>query len=139
MFDLLIQNLQLIGVLILTYLGSLGVNTLLGIYNNLNTLKEDFSMEKLYGGLLRGGIILVGGLVITVIISLLPGVLSQFGISTSTDLFENISVVAMAGVLVSTIVRYLGDALKKFYTILNLFGGNSTNAEVEPVEKGETE
>lgn len=132
MFDLLIQNLQIIGILILAYLGSLGVNTLLGLYNNLHTLKEDFSKEKLLGGLLRGGIILVGGLVITVIISLLPGLLSQFGITTSTDLFENISVVAMAGVLVSTIVRYLGDALKKFYTILNLFGG-----EVEDDSKGE--
>ena len=132
MFDLLIQNLQIIGILILAYLGSLGVNTLLGLYNNLHTLKEDFSKEKLLGGLLRVGIILVGGLVITVIISLLPGLLSQFGITTSTDLFENISVVAMAGVLVSTIVRYLGDALKKFYTILNLFGG-----EVEDDSKGE--
>lgn len=132
MFDLLIQNLQIIGILILAYLGSLGVNTLLGLYNNLHSLKEDFSKEKLFGGLLRGGIILVGGLVITIIISLLPGLLSQFGITTSTDLFENISVVAMAGVLVSTIVRYLGDALKKFYAILNLFGG-----EIEKDDEGE--
>ena len=137
MFELLSQNLQLIGILILTYLGSLGVNTLLGIYNNLNNLKEEFSKEKLFHGLLRGGIILVGGLVITVVISLLPGLLNQFGISSSTDLFENISVVAMAGVLVSTIIRYLGDALKKFYAILNLYAGE--DIEEDESDEGETE
>ena len=132
MFTLLTKNLQLIGILILTYLGSLGVNTLLGLYNNLNNLKQEFSKEKLFSGLLRGAIILVGGLVITVVISLLPGLLDQFGISSSNELFENISVVAMAGVLVSTIIRYLGDALKKFYSILNLFGG-----KVEEEDEGE--
>lgn len=119
MFDTLLQNLQLIGILILAFLGSLGINTLLGIYYNLNTLKEQFSKEKLFTGLARGGIILVSGLAITVIVSLLPQVLNQFGITADTNLFENISTVAMAGILASTIIHYLNDALKKFYTILN--------------------
>ena len=54
MFDILLQNLQLIAMLILAFLGSLGINTLLGIYYNLNTLKEQFSREKLITGLVRG-------------------------------------------------------------------------------------
>lgn len=119
MFDVLLQNLQLIGILILTYLGSLGVNTLLGIYYNLKTVKETFSKQKLLSGLARGGIILLGGVIITAIISLLPVILKGFGISAENQLFENVSVVAMAGVLVSTIVRYLKDALQKFYAILS--------------------
>lgn len=119
MFDILLQNLQLIAMLILAFLGSLGINTLLGIYYNLNTLKEQFSREKLITGLVRGGIILLSGLAITTIVSLLPEILKQFNITTETNLFENISTVAMAGILTSTIVHYLTDALKKFYTILN--------------------
>ena len=119
MFEVLLQNLQLIGILILAYLGSLGINTLLGVYYNLKTLKESFSKEKLFTGLLRGGIVLLGGLAITVIISLLPEILAAFGVTTETSLFENLSVTAMAGILASTIVHYLSDALKKFYAILN--------------------
>ena len=119
MFEVLLQNLQLIGILILAYLGSLGINTLLGVYYNLKTLKESFSKEKLFTGLLRGGIVLLGGLAITVIISLLPEILAAFGVTTDTSLFENLSVTAMAGILASTIVHYLSDALKKFYAILN--------------------
>jgi len=132
MFDVLLQNLQLIGILILTYLASLGVNTLLGIYYNLKTIKEAFSKKKLLTGLGRGGIILLGGIIITAIISLLPVILKGFGISAENQLFENVSVVAMAGVLVSTIVRYLKDALQKFYAIL----GSHTEPEPEP-EKAE--
>lgn len=119
MFEILLQNLQLIGILILAYLGSLGINTLLGVYYNLKTLKESFSKEKLFTGLLRGSIVLLGGLTITVIISLLPEILAAFGVTTETGLFENLSVTAMAGILASTIVHYLNDALKKFYAILN--------------------
>lgn len=118
MFETLLQNLQLITILICAFLGSLGINTLLGIYYNLKTIKQDFSREKLITGLIRGAIILISGLAITVIVSLLPQILNNFGITTDTNLFENISVVAMAGILTSTIVHYLGDALKKFYAIL---------------------
>ena len=135
MFDVLVQNLQLIGILILTYLGSLGVNTLLGIYYNLNTVKEAFSSKKLFKGLARGGITLIGGLIITAIISLLPVILKGFGISAENQLFENVSVVAMAGVLVSTIIRYLKDALQKFYAIL----GSHTEPEPEKEEEEKSE
>lgn len=119
MFDILLQNLQLITMLILAFLGSLAINTLLGIYYNLSTLKEQFSREKLVTGLTRGGIILFSGLAITTVVSLLPEILKQFNITTETNLFENISTVAMAGILTSAIGHYLTDAFKKFYTILN--------------------
>ena len=119
MFDVLIQNLQLISILIFAFLGSLGINTLLGIYYNLNTLKENFSREKLITGLIRGCIILLSGLAITAIVYLLPEILNEFGITADMNLFENISTVAMAGILISTITHYLTDALKKFYAILN--------------------
>lgn len=118
MFNVLLNNLLLIGILVLMYLGSLGINTLLGIYHNLSSLKETFSVNKLTTGLIRGGIVLVGALIITVIISLLPEVLSLFGVSAETGLFENLSVVGMGAVMASTIARYLQDAIKKLYVIL---------------------
>ena len=118
MLSCLLDNLQLIGVLILMYVGSLGANTLLGLYNNINNLKENFSKEKLLNGIIRGSIVLVGSLVITVIISLLPDVLKALGVQTEANLLDGVSIVAIAGVLASMIVRYLKDAVSKFYSIL---------------------
>ena len=118
MFEVLTKNMQLIGILIVAYLGSLGINTLLGLYYNIHSIKEEFSISKLLEGLARGAIILVSGLAITAVISLLPVILESFGISADNALFENVSVIAMAGIIVSTIIKYLSDALKKFYAIL---------------------
>lgn len=118
MFSTLGGNLLLILILTLMYLGSLVANTILGIYNNTSNLKETFSKEKLLNGLLKGLIILVGAMLITVIISLLPEVLTAFGISASSTIVESISVAAMAGVLGSTVMKYAVDAVKKLYTIL---------------------
>ena len=124
MFSLLIENVLLITILVLMYLGSLAANTVLGTYHSIANLKESFSKEKLISGLVRGGIVLGGALMITVIISLLPEVLAAFGITAEVALFEGISVIAMGGVLASTITRYLGDAVKKLFVIL----GNKTVA-----------
>ena len=118
MFNLLLGNLALISTLVFMYLGSLILNTLLGAYHNISELKEGFSKEKLIQGALKGGIILIGALGVTVLISLLPEVLVIFGVPAETLLIEELSSVAIAGVMGSTIIRYLGDALKKFYTII---------------------
>ena len=118
MLTCLLNNLQLMGILIAMYVGAFGANTLLGIYSNLAQAKEQFSKEKLIQGLIRGAIVLIGSLLITVIISLLPDTLTALGISVEEGMLEGISMVAIAGVMVSTILRYLKDAMSKFYGIL---------------------
>ena len=117
MLNCLLNNLQLMGILIAMYVGALGANTLLGIYSNLAQAKEQFSKEKLIQGLIKGVIVLIGSLAITVIISLLPDTLTALGITIEDGMLEGISMVAVAGVMVTTILRYLKDAVSKFYTI----------------------
>lgn len=107
------------------YLCSLGINTVLGLYNNTHFSKENFSKEKLISGLIKGGIILVGSLAITVNISLIPTILSSLGITAEAALFESISVVGMGTVLVSATAKYLSDAIKKLYTILGVNKGEA--------------
>lgn len=120
MFDVLISNIFLILILIVMYLCSLGVNTLLGIYHNLNNVKENFSKEKFFSGLIKGGIVLIGALSITAIISLIPSVLTTLGITAEAALFESITVAGMGGVLISATAKYLMDAVKKLYSILGV-------------------
>lgn len=118
MFSTLLNNIMLIGILTIMFLGSVLLNTLLGTYHNISQLKTEFSKEKLISGLVKSGIVLIGALALTAFVSLLPEVLAAFGIAADSTLIEGISVAAIGGVMGSTIVRYLGDALKKFYVIL---------------------
>lgn len=118
MFDTLLSNLMLIGILVCMYLGSLVLNTILGVYHNVADLKNEFSKEKMISGLVKGAIVLVGSLGIAAMVSLLPELLAAFGIAADSALLEGISIAAIGGVMVSSIVKYIGDAIKKLYVIL---------------------
>lgn len=128
MLNTLLPNLQIIGILLVAYAGALGVNTILGIYYNVDVIKQQFSWKKFWGGLVRGGILLVAAALITIIISCLPSVLESFGITAANDLFNGLSIGAIATVMLSCIVYYLKDALSKFYNIIN---GNKPKDEIQ--------
>lgn len=118
MFNTLLNNLMLVGILVCMYLGSLVLNTILGIYYNVADLKNEFSKEKMLTGLVKGVIVLIGSLGIAAMVSLLPELLAAFGIAADSALLEGISIAAIGGVMASSIVRYIGDAIKKLYMIL---------------------
>ena len=82
-------------------------------------------MRKLFKGLIKGGIILVGALAITANISLIPSILTALGITAEAALFESITVAGMGAVLISATARYLGDAIQKLYSILGVKKGEA--------------
>lgn len=129
MFSTLLNNLALISILIIMYLASMLTNTVLGLYNNISNIKENFSKQKLFSGLIKGGITLAGALAIAAIISLLPDVLLAFGIQSESNILESISVAAMGGIIASAVVRYMSDAIKKLYEILGMRMNDETGRE----------
>ena len=129
MFSTLLNNLALISILIIMYLASMLTNTVLGLYNNISNIKESFTKQKLFSGLIKGGITLAGALAIAAIISLLPDVLLAFGIQSESNILESISVAAMGGVIASAVVRYMSDAIKKLYEILGMRMNDETERE----------
>lgn len=118
MFETLLSNLKLIGILMAMFVSAFGANVLLGIYSNIATAKEQFSKEKLIQGVIRGLIVMFGCIAITAIISLLPEMIQALGVTVEDGALEGISITAMSAVIVSMIFRYLKDALQKFYNIL---------------------
>ena len=120
MFSTLLNNLALISILIIMYLASMLTNTILGLYNNISNIKESFSKQKLFSGLIKGGVTLAGALAIAAIISLLPDVLLAFGVQSENNILESISIAAMGGVIASAVSRYMSDAVKKLSEILGM-------------------
>ena len=120
MFSTLLNNLALVSILIIMYLASMLTNTVHGLYNNISNIKESFSKQKLFSGLIKGGITLAGALAIAAIISLLPDVLLAFGIQSENNILESISIAAMGGIIASAVSRYMSDAVKKLYEILGM-------------------
>ena len=126
MLLVLLENLRLMGILAVLFVLSFATNTILGTYYQVNLIKEQFSKEKLFKGLAKGGIILLAGLFITLILSLLPFGLTEMGIVLDEAILEGVNITAVCGVIVTGIIRYLKDALTKFYAILTHTQNNET-------------
>lgn len=142
MFSILLGNLRLFGILALMFLGSLGANTLLGIFYNIRSIGCQFSKKKLLDGLLRGGVLLAATVLIVVIVSVLPELLTSLDIAVPGEIVESLSMFAIAGVIISATIRYLQDALKKFYAILNgrLVEGDTVSCDADQeIENNEDE
>lgn len=124
------ENFKLIGLMMILYLISYIINTLLGIYNNTNLLKEMFDRNKLIDGSIKAGIILIASTFFTFSISTLPILINELGIEISQEALDGISITSICIIMVTSILKYLKDALQKFYNII-IFNDNkdSTNKE----------
>lgn len=118
MWTFLIENLQMLCALVVVYLLAFGANTLLGAANTVITPGFVFDKEKLWKGIRKGIVVLIGSLIVTVLISILPTVLEQFNIDGSY--IEGISVVAMALPVLTTSIAYVKDAIAKIFALLNV-------------------
>lgn len=118
MWNFLLQNLQMLCALVIVYLLAFGANTLLGAANTVITPGFVFDKEKLWKGIRKGIVVLIGSLIVTVLISILPTVLEQFNIDGSY--IEGISVVAMALPVLTTSIAYVKDAIAKIFALLNV-------------------
>lgn len=125
---ILTENFKLIGLMMGLYLISYIINTLLGVYHNINVLKEMFDKNKLIEGGIKAGIILITSLLLTLSVSILPLAINELGIEVSQETLNGISITTICVVMVTAILKYLKDALKKFYEILGC-GKTDTNNE----------
>lgn len=118
MFNTLFSNLRLFATLALIFIGSFGANTLLGIFYNVKILQAAFSKEKLTEGLLKGAVLFAASALLVTVLSFLPTLISDIGLTIPEETLEGISLISMAGIIIFATVKYIKDALQKFSAIL---------------------
>lgn len=136
MFTLLMTNLQLFAALLLLFTGSYAANTLLGTFYNITLLKEMFERERFIQGLLRGGVLVIGLALVICIISLLPGILEVAGLTQLLSIVEDLTLLSVAGLIVSATVKYAKGAIQKLYRIIM---GEEAPEEVKEIDPEEEE
>ena len=131
MFSLLLTNLALFAGLLLLFIGSYAANILLGTFYNTSQLQQMFEKDRLMTGIKRGGVVLAGLVLLIVIISLLPGMLTVAGLTEIVPLVSDLTVVSIAGIIATATVKYTKGAIQKLYKIIT--------GEDYPVKDGEAE
>jgi len=125
-----LENIHLISILFLLYLGSYLAEVIAGIELNVSFLQQKFDLKKMLNSFIRAiatGVVL---LLLTIIISFLPDVLEKANISIMNGMEEVISLLTIVTLLISAIIKYFTDTINKLRTIFNL----SEEEEVELIE-----
>ena len=142
MFVLLLANLQLFVGLLLLFAASFTANTILGTFYNITNLQEMFDKERFLTGIKRGGIVIVGLVLLIIIASLLPGMLEIAGLTQIVPIVSDLTVISIAGIIATATVKYAKGAVQKLYKIVLGEDYQPTieeQLELEPEEETDTD
>lgn len=86
---------------------------------NVNNMKEDFSQEKLFNGLLRMLCLASSSAILSFVISIIPSLIPLVGIELSEDVVVLFSIATVAGVYLNGITKYFKSAFDTINRIIN--------------------
>ena len=118
MFDTFVGDMKMIGCAMLLLLGAWLANAALGLFYNTTFKQEQFDKKKLLLGLWKVGAVAIGTALASVVISLFPPFLTEYGISIQSEAMETFRVVVVAGLYAVAIVKYLKECISKLADIL---------------------
>ena len=108
MLDLILNYLPVLGV-------AIAVNIVLGLYNNIENLKETFDWRKLVKGVIKAGCVAVAFI----------GLAYCFD-ATGTVIDVGVFDITPELIMTSSIVLYVGKGLQNLVGILGINTGNKT-------------
>lgn len=126
----IINNLQMVfmamGFLMLAWTS----NMLLSIYQNVSMYNEKFSIGKFFKGIVKMFVLCVSTGIITLILTLFPEYLTNFGVQIEG--LEGFNVMAIAIAYATVAYKYLKKSVTKLMEILN--SEELTNYEISDEE-----
>ena len=129
MEEVLVTNLTNIGfamaLLAIAYLS----NICFSLYYNIRISKESFDYSKLLNGILKLIALCVGIATLAFVITLLPVYLTNIGIPIEEEFSSTFSVIAIIGLFVQSIYKYVRESYETLTQIL------STNKTEETTEQ----
>lgn len=86
---------------------------------NVNNMKEDFSWEKLFNGLLRMLCLASASAILSFVISIIPSLIPLVGIELTEEVVTLFSIATVAGVYLNGITKYFKSAFDTINRIIN--------------------
>ena len=119
MLSIIIENLELVGIAMGLFVGSVAANTLLGLYNNIKILMQPFEKQRLIDTALKTGCLVVSITLMVLVVTVMPVFCDNVGFPIPeeyVDVFSNLTII---GAAVIPSCKYLKDAYNKLCNIFN--------------------
>lgn len=119
MLSIIIENLELVGIAMGLFVGSVAANTLLGLYNNIKILMQPFEKQRLIDTALKTGCLVVSITLMVLVVTVMPVFCDNVGFPIPEEYIDVFSNLTIIGVAVIPSCKYLKDAYDKLCNIFN--------------------
>ena len=119
MLSIILENLQLVGIAMGLFVGSVAANTLLGLYNNIKILMQPFEKQRLIDTALKTGCLVVSITLMVLVVTVMPVFCDNVGFPIPEEYIDVFSNLTIIGAAVIPSCKYLKDAYNKLCNIFN--------------------
>ena len=119
MLSIIIENLELVGIAMGLFVGSVAANTLLGLYNNIKILMQPFEKQRLIDTALKTGCLVVSITLMVCVVTVMPVFCDNVGFPIPEEYIDVFSNLTIIGAAVIPSCKYLKDAYDKLCNIFN--------------------
>lgn len=119
MLSIIIENLELVGIAMGLFVGSVAANTLLGLYNNIKILMQPFEKQRLIDTALKTGCLVASITLMVLVVTVMPVFCDNVGFPIPKEYIDVFSNLTIIGAAVIPSCKYLKDAYDKLCNIFN--------------------
>ena len=119
MLSIIIENLELVGIAMGLFVGSVAANTLLGLYNNIKILMQPFEKQRLIDTALKTGCLVASITLMVLVVTVMPVFCDNVGFPIPEEYIDVFSNMTIIGAAVIPSCKYLKDAYDKLCNIFN--------------------
>ena len=119
MLSIIIENLELVGIAMGLFVGSVAANTLLGLYNNIKILMQPFEKQRLIDTALKTGCLVASITLMVLVVTVMPVFCDNVGFPIPEEYIDVFSNLTIIGAAVIPSCKYLKDAYNKLCNIFN--------------------
>lgn len=120
MLQIILINLEKVGIGISLFLGAYIANILLGAWKNVKINGSQFDWKLILQSGIKFVILGIGVGILSIVVSIIPTYLTYIGIEIGAETMETIDSMVIIGAFVTATVKYVVDAINKIKTILGV-------------------
>lgn len=120
MIDIILMNLEKIGIGAALFLGAYIANILLGIWANVKIEGYEFDWKLILNSIVKFIVLGLGIALLSVVVSIIPAYATFVGIEIGAEILETIDSLVIIGAFLAATIRYISDAINKVKVILGV-------------------
>lgn len=120
MLDIVLLNLEKVGIGVGLFLGAYLANMFLGAWKNVKIDGSQFDWKLIGQSFVKFAVLGIGVGLLSIVVSIVPVYLTYIGIEISAETLDTIDSMVIIGAFATATIKYIGEGVSK---IKNILGG----------------